>query len=206
MTDCRAALGLRSGLKEIIFATTAPNDTSATDAATAVEQALRAEGHDLAVAVYGWGALQILIAVHEVAYTAFFPSSVATSATQAPTTSVSPDANLATQIADQVVERLQQTGLAPPPRDTGLASSTDEDPALHARIDTYRDLFKDQKQPLLAEKALLALLDSESLECKPWARFRIETNLGSIALDLGREAEGAGTKPRSRSARTIPTL
>lgn len=49
--DCRAALALEAGLKEIIFATTAPDDTKATDASVAVEKKLRAEGHDVIVVV-----------------------------------------------------------------------------------------------------------------------------------------------------------
>src|SRR6185503_4844781 len=88
-------------------------------------------------------------------------------------------------------EQLRQTGLASAPREVGAASWADEDPALHARIDTFRDLFKEQQQPLLAEKGLLVLLEKEPLARKPWARFRLETNLGSLALDLGRETEGA---------------
>src|SRR4051794_32161722 len=162
----------RSGFRLFIFATSAPDDTGATNAAIAVERTLRAEGHDLKVVVYGWG--------DEAAYNAFFPSAVATSAAQpaiAPHTS--PD-DFAAQVAAQVVEQLRQTGLtASPPEATG-AESAQEDPALHARIDTFRDLFKDQQEPLLAEKGLLGLLEKEDLEGKPCARFRIETNLGSI--------------------------
>jgi hypothetical protein len=191
LSDCRAALELKAGLREIIFATSAPDDTGATNAAIAVERTLRAEGYDLKVVVYGWGALQTLIALHEAAYNAFFPSAVATSAAQPAITPYGSPDDLATQIAAQVVEQLRQTGLtASPPQATG-AESAQEDPALHAKIDTFRDLFKDQQEPLLAERGLLGLLEKENLEGKPWARFRIETNLGSIALDLGREAEGA---------------
>ena len=78
LTDCRKALGLRVSLKEIIFATTAPDSTDATDAAIEVERILRDDGHDLKVVVYGWAALQTLIAKHEVAYNAFFPAAVRT--------------------------------------------------------------------------------------------------------------------------------
>jgi len=193
LNDCRAALEIKAGLKEIIFATTAPDDKRATNAAINVERTLRDEGRDVAVVLYGWAALQILISLHDVAYTAFFPSVVATTAPQVEQFSNhSRDAQFASQVAAQVVEQLRQTGLTPPPRDTGASGSADEDPALHARIDTYRDLFKDQKLAILAEKGLLALLEKEALDNKPWARFRIETNLGSIAIDLGREAEAVG--------------
>src|SRR5436190_16996383 len=150
-TDCRASLELKAGLKEIIFATTAPDDTGASDAAIAVEKILRAEGHELAVAVYGWRALQTLIAVHDVSYAAFFPSIVATSAPQLlPGASQSHAGEFAAQVAAQVVEQLRQTGVASAPREVGAAGWADEDPALHARIDTFRDLFKDQQQPGLA--------------------------------------------------------
>jgi hypothetical protein len=192
LKECQAAVELKADLKEIIFATTAPDDTKATDAAIAVEQKLRSEGHDLRVVVYGWGQLQTLIAVHEVAYTAFCPSIVATSASQLPATKPSPNADSTNQLATEVVKRLLQVGgVALPPRESGTDASGGEDPALHARIDIYRDLFKEHSQPQLAERKLLALLETEPLDGKPWARFRIETNLGAIACDLGREADGA---------------
>jgi Flp pilus assembly protein TadD len=191
LTDCRAALNLKAGLKEIIFATTAPDDTGASDAAIVVEQALRGEGHNLTVVIYGWAALQTLIAVHEIAYAAFFPSSVATAAPQVATTTSSSGNDFAYQIATLVAEQLRQTGLPLPSRDIGAANTPDEDPALHARIDIFRDIFRDQHQPLLAQDGLLAILKKEVLGNKPWARFRIETNLGAIALELGQQEEGA---------------
>jgi cellulose synthase operon protein C len=189
LKECRAALALKAELKEIIFATTAPDDTVATDAALAVERELRSEGYKLGVIVYGWDALQSKIAVHDVAYAAFCPSIVASSTPEAAT--LFPAADLSAQVAAHVVEHLRQTGVVIVPREAGAVGGNDEDPALHARIDTYRDLFRDQKQPRLAEKELLVLLSKERLEGKPWARFRIETNLGAIAFALGRETEGA---------------
>ncbi|MES2354962.1 MAG: tetratricopeptide repeat protein [Pseudomonadota bacterium] len=191
LDDCRAALTIKANLKEIVFATTAPDDTVATDAATEIERILREEGYDLKVILYGWGGLQTLIGMHESAYAAFVPSAVATTNSRSPTRQFSSDNELAAQIAAQVVQQLQQSGLSPPPCDAGADRAHNEDPALHARIDIYREIFKDQKQPILAEKGLLALLEKETLDSKPWARFRIETNLGSIALELGREEEGA---------------
>ena len=190
LEDARAAATIKAGLKELIFATTAPNDTGATDDALAVEKLLKSEGHDLAITVYGWPALQDLIAVHDIAYAAFFPSIVSTSAPQTPAETVPVD-TLAAQIAAQVVEQRRQTRLGLAPRESGRPALSDEDPVLHARIDTYRDLFKEHHQPLLAEKGLVALLPDPSLTHKPWALYRIETNLGAIALELGREAEGA---------------
>ena len=54
LKGCRDALAIKAGLKEIIFATTSPSDTKATDAAIEVESELRAEGHDLRVVLYSW--------------------------------------------------------------------------------------------------------------------------------------------------------
>lgn len=188
LSDAREALKLKAALKELIFATTAPDDTAASDAAIAVTRKLRDEGHDLRIVVYGWGQLQTLIAPHEVAYNAFHPSAVASCVPQS-TGPVAGTPEFAGLVAAQVMERMRGTSLTAAPREG--AASADEDPALHARIDIFRDLFKEQGEPLLAEKGLLAILGKEDLSAKPWARYRIETNLGSIAIDLGREAEAA---------------
>lgn len=211
LSDCRAALALKANLKEIIFATTAPHDRWAMDAAIEVERTLRAEGHDISVVVYGWEALQPLIACHDAAYHAFCPWVLATTAPQPSTAPQGASSAFASEIAAAVSDHLRQMGLAAPPREVGGQGWADEDPALHARIDTFRDLFKDQHQPLLAEKGLLELLKGESLDGKPWASFRIETNLGSIALDLGRNVEAserfqAAYAVRPDDARAIANL
>lgn len=188
LSDARAALTLKAGLKELIFATTAPDDTTASDAAIEVTRKLKAEGHDLKVVVYGWGQLQTLIAPHEVAYNAFHPSAVASSVSQSTGPAVV-SSELAALIADQVFERFRSSGFTAAPRED--VASAEEDPALHARIDTFRDLFKEQGELLLAEKGLLAILEKEDMSVKPWALYRIETNLAMIAMDLGREEEAA---------------
>jgi len=198
LSDARAALELKADLKELIFATTAKDDTGAADAAIAVTRALKAEGHDLEVAVYGWGQLQTLIALHEQAHNAFHPSAVASAAHQ--NTALSADQpELAALIASQVVEQLRNSVFTAPQRE--VATGADEDPALHARIDTFRDLFNDQDETILAKKGLLSILDTEDLSDKPWARYRIETNLGAIAIDLGREEEAAGRFETAHSIR-----
>ena len=186
LADARAALKLKAGLKELIFATTTPDDTKAAEAAIAVTRTLQAEGHDLRIVVYGWGQLQTLIAPHDAAYNAFHPSAVARS-TRQDAGAVYPN-DLAALISRQVVAAIQGTSASSLPRDT--TNNSDEDPALHARIDMLRDLFRDG-EPVIAEKRLLAVLDTEDLSAKPWARFRLETNLGCIAMDLGREGEAA---------------
>lgn len=71
--DCAAAIESSLPLKELIFATTAPDDTHATKAAYAVEQELRAKGYDIFVALYGWEQLQNRIAKHASAHCAFNP-------------------------------------------------------------------------------------------------------------------------------------
>ncbi len=189
LDDCRAALELEARLKEIIFATTAPDDTGATDAALAVERQLRSEGHELRVVIYGWGQLQILIARHPEAYAAFNPSALASTAPLEVTLAPSSMDQFAAVIAAKVVDLQQQNAVAPAPRETVPAGTAVEDPVLHARIDTYRDLFQNDQSPLVAEKGLMGLLEKVPLADKPWAWFRIETNLGLIALDLGREAD-----------------
>lgn len=186
LADAREALEVRAGLKELIFATTAPNDVGAADAAVEVTRILAAEGRDLRVVVYGWDQLQTIIAMHEVGYNAFHPSAVATSAPQIFTASLATP-EIAAIIAAQVVEKLQG-GLTPPPREA--VGPADEDPALHARIDTFRDLFR-EGAPLRAEKKLLELVGQADPATKPWAAYRLETNLGSIAMSLGRHAEAA---------------
>ncbi len=196
MEDCRAALKISSGLREIIFATTAPDDTRAEDAARRVESELRAEGHNVRIVVYGWGQLHKLIARHDVAYSVFCPWILATSVPQ-PTTlaalSERDAGSIAAQLAPLLAAGLKQlqptSSLTTPTHETASSDAAAEDPALHGRIDVFRDLFLKDHQPALAEKGLLGLLEAGGLDHKPWAQFRIQTNLGSIALHLGREAE-----------------
>ncbi|MDB5416037.1 MAG: hypothetical protein JWR10_4372 [Rubritepida sp.] len=189
LSDARAALKLRVGLKELIFVTTAPDDTGAADAAIAVTRLLQAEGHELTIIVYGWGQLQTLIALHDLAYAAFQPSVVGSSSVQNLSDPNGGPIEFASLIATHLIEQLRGAALTVGPRE-GTADAK-EDPALHARIDIFRDLFKDQRQTLLAQIGLLNILKKEDLSAKPWARYRLETNLGSISLDLGRDAEAA---------------
>jgi tetratricopeptide (TPR) repeat protein len=76
-----------------------------------------------------------------------------------------------------------------------------EDSALHVRIDVFRDLFKDDNRPVEAERNLRNLLESGALEKAPRANFRVLTNLGSIALHLGREAEAIDRYEAAYAAR-----
>ena len=200
LDECRAALGLKARLKEIVFATTAPDDTGGTNAAIEVERKLREEGHELRVIVYGWGNLQTLIRITTLPTPPLSVGSLDVGFAGA-VYGWDADARNSRANRGQVAEGLRQTTLPTIPREIDAAGPADEDPALHARIDTYRTIFKDQKQPRLAEQGLLALLESERLDNKSWARFRIQTNLGSIAFELGREAEGAARFEAAYEAR-----
>jgi hypothetical protein len=101
-----------------------------------------------------------------VAYNAFHPSTVASSLFQAPGPAPA-GADFAGLVAAQVVEQMRSAGMAVAPRDDGAAASSDEDRSLHSCIDTFRDLFKDQSEPLLAEKGLMGLLERADLSSKP---------------------------------------
>lgn len=188
LKDARKALALEVKLKELIFVTTAPNDTGATLAANEIERLLRGEGYDIQIAVYGWGQLETVIAVHPVAYAAFHPSAMSTSASRNPSLSTH---DLADIIATHVAERIRGDGLAILSSDTSNHGLASEDPLLHVKIDTYRDLLKDQRHTLSAQQGLLKILETEDLSAKPWARFRIETNLAAIDLDLGKSDQAA---------------
>jgi tetratricopeptide (TPR) repeat protein len=188
LADCREALTIKAGLKEIIFATTCASDTKATDAAIEVERELRTGGHDLKVVILSWSDVELKIAQHPTAYALFVPSAMATTATQS-STKLEPDEISA--IAEVLAARLQPSIQPVLPADVKIPSGSSEDPALHAKIDLLRDLFRTKNLFLPAKEGLLGLLSKEDLSNKPWARFRIETNLGSIAISLGRQEEAA---------------
>ncbi len=187
LSDCRAAIALDLDLKELIFATTAPNDVRATVAAHSVEKKLRAEGHDLKVVVYGWGNLQELIGRHWEAYRFFFPAVMASYVDVAQ----SPPQIDADQLAIGVAKHLGLLGMTIATSEAGGRDLAEEDPSLHARIEALRDLFKEDGQGAFAERRLFEMLEKGELEGKPKARFRVESVLGSIAIASGREQEGA---------------
>jgi tetratricopeptide (TPR) repeat protein len=186
LKDCRDALAIKAGLKEIIFATTCPSDTKATDAANEVESEFRAQGHDLRVVLYSWSDLELKICQHPTALAYFFPSTVASTAAQ----SVRLDPDSVSAIAEAVA-RLQPSSQAVVPADVQAPAGNSEDPALHAKIDLWPDLFRTKSSFVLAKEGLLDLQSKEDLSGKPWAKFRIETNLGSVAISLGRHDEAA---------------
>lgn len=188
LADSREALTIKAGLKEIIFATTCQSDTGMTDAALAVERELKAEGHDLRVVVLSWSDLELKIAQHPLALAFFNPAAVASSSSQS---SVKLDSDSINALADALASR--QPSFQPPiPADVVSPSNNSEDPALHGKIDLLRDLFRNMNLAPAAKEGLIKIKSSEDLSSKPWARFRIETNLGSIAMSLGNHQEAAG--------------
>ncbi|MFS0736659.1 hypothetical protein ABC347_06380 [Sphingomonas sp. 1P06PA] len=201
LADCRAALTLPFTLKELVFATTAPNDAKAEQAAKAVERQLRAEGHDVTVHLYGWEQLQLLIALHEPAYNAFMPTSLATSRPiEMTATDAMNMAGFAARLADEL---LQRGGMALAPLPVGPAGPGNiggEDPALHGRIDILRDLVR-EGDGLAAERKLIALRDGPDAAAAPWARYRIETNIAAALMDRGREGEAAEAYERAHRLR-----
>ncbi len=202
LADCRSALALPFGVREIIFATTAPNDVKAEQAAKAVERELRAEGHDVTVHLYGWDQLQLLIGLHEPAYNAFVPSSVATTlpVQMSDSGAMSVDSFIA-HMADELMRRgIVPTAPTLAAAPAGPGSIGDEDPALHARIDLLRDLVR-EGQGAVAEKRLVALRDGPEAADAPWARYRIETNIAAALMDRGRQAEAAEAYERAHLLR-----
>lgn len=187
LKDCREALGIQAGLKEIIFATTAPSDTKATDAVLEVERLLRSEGHDLTVVLYSWSDLELKICQHPPALAFFYPAAVASTAQQ---TGKIDAADLSAALAEAMA-RFLPSAQASTPTDVAAPSDSNEDPALHAKIDLWRDLFRHKNGFLHAKEGLLELRAKEDLSAKPWASFRIETNLGSVAINLGQHEEAA---------------
>lgn len=196
LQDCRDAAKHFKNLKEFIFATTSPDDRALTDEVARVEEQLAKDGYSVRVVLYGWEALQQVIARHPPAYELFSPG---LQTAPAPTAKVALDDALASGAIDAVAERLAEL-LGP--RSPGAAprlpavepenlpqNAASEDPALHGRIDAYRDILSKDGQPELARKGLLALKASTGLDDKPWARYRIEANLGSVEYHLGNEDE-----------------
>ena len=178
-------------MREFVFATTSPDDAKATDLADRVEQLLRSEGHDIRVILYGWGQLQQRIAHHPRAYVAFNPQAQSTSVPQ-----LLPAATPHVQDGiEAAVEAALRRALKPellagsPATEPSSADRASEDPALHARIDSYRDAFAKDGLVAYAQRSLLELEEKADLEQKPWAKFRIISNLASIAFACGREAE-----------------
>lgn len=197
LKDCRAALALDFGLRELIFATTAPDDTKVDKAAKAVERQLREEGHNLTVHVYGWGQLQTLIGIHEPAYNAFMPGVVAS----ARPVEIEIDERLADPFAARIVDEMVRRGgltIAPHPATVpaGPGNIGNESPALHAKIDVLRELVR-EGESRSTEQKLLALRDSPEAVNAPWARYRIETNVAAALMDRGLEAEAAQAYERA---------
>jgi tetratricopeptide (TPR) repeat protein len=192
LEDCRAALALGPELKEIVFACTAENDTGASDAARSVESELRAEGHDLSVTVTGWGALCLQICEHDIAYNLFNPGASGVRGPIEPRLSSDATASLADQIAARVTEHLAQSTVVQLVADQDIRKpDKGEDADIHARIDVFRDLMKDDRELLIARRGLINLKGTFEALAQPRAEFRRLTNLGAAELNLANEGEAA---------------
>ena len=191
LSDSRATLGLQAKLKEIIFATTAENDTVADDGAQRVETLLREEGYDVTIVVFGWGNLETLIGKHELAYSAFCPEIMA--AGRRSLAGLSGPGDAVATLASELLKHLQTSGFSMPmPEDKSAPGKWDgEDPALHARIDVLRDMFAKEREPVAARRAMLGLLETLDADKMPWAVYRLQTNLGSAEYNLGDLKGGA---------------
>lgn len=183
-TDCENALRLEPRLKEIIFATTAPDDAKATDAAMAVEQDLRARGHDIVVTVYGWTGLQSLIAEHDAAYAAFAPWHDGRTARSAEIERALQEAlsrvpGLPIAVARSIVEAFGETG-------------EDESPGqieriLRRKAEEYQ-LLKSEILKLSAFDQKVAGLREQALALIDLGRFDEAELCFSQARDIDREA------------------
>lgn len=201
LKDCRSALALDFGLREIIFATTAPDDTKADQAAKNVERLLRAEGHEVTIHVYGWGQLQTLIALHDTAYNVFMAVLAATVRPMELSAAPHEDpATFAALVVDEMERRGIGSGISLPPKPAGPEGIGSESPALHAKIDVFRDLIREGDTTNVAQR-LITLRDSPEATDAPWARYRIETNIAAALMDQGREAEAAECYVRAYAIR-----
>jgi cellulose synthase operon protein C len=183
--EARAALKLPFELKELVFATTAPDNARTTDAAIRLEETLRDEGIEIRIVVYGWESLQHLIALHDDAYAAFNPA-VFSNSSQKVIIDIPQSTAMASDIVNQLVAQVR--GLLPNGgvNEPTIPLNKGEDAALHARIDEYRNLLKEQMDVRLLERQLLSLDKSVDKAVCPWAYFRVQTNLGATSLRLGR--------------------
>src|ERR1700733_1554608 len=134
LKDCMDAPAIKARLKEIILATTCPSDSRATDAALKDESELRADGHGLKVILYSWSDLELKICQHPTALAFFFPAAVASTARQ----SVRLDPGSISEFVEALA-RVQPFNNAVLPSNVKAPSDNSEDPALHAKIDLWRD-------------------------------------------------------------------
>lgn len=183
--DCDRALAQFSDLKELIFATTLDDDRNITDTAVRVQQALIGDGKLVRVVVYGWDALCNLIAQFPDVMHHWRPSLVP------PPTAIPVDLSdtikgMAASV-NLLVAQQQALIIADAP---GAQADNSEDPALHATIDSYRDLLTEGETET-GLRLLTTLLGKIDERARPWAFFRVQTNIGKALLDLGRNAEAA---------------
>lgn len=195
------ALNFTPSLKEYFIVTTAPDDERLQNIARIATAAQRAAGRDIAIHVWGWGAMQARIAEHLDAAKAFDPSygvfgqallagQVESMASQAALhEKMAAMGTMLAQLASSVgIVQAGATRSAAPDDATSGASSADQ--ALDAQIDEYRDIMV-SGQPRTALGLLERLLTRVGNTASGRIVFRIKANAGSCRLLLNDVVEGA---------------
>jgi tetratricopeptide (TPR) repeat protein len=170
-------------LTEIIFATTAPHDANIQREAMLLTKELVKSGWRCRVTILGWEALQSEIASCQPALEMFWPA----------VTALSQRGNTEEILAalqahnDRVVDAIGMNKAAslPPPLDQKMpAEALAERRDVHDRISVCRDLLTDGKTETAIE--LLDRIKSTVENLEPFARYRIEANIGAAHLRAGR--------------------
>jgi tetratricopeptide (TPR) repeat protein len=180
--DVADARTITPPLTEVIFATTDAHDASIQQDAMTLTAELVKSGWNCRVTVLGWEALQAEIAACPAALQLFWPVGHAASKRD------TEDLLAAIQAqGDRVVEAIAiaksaslTSPLDPKMPDEALSERRD----VHERISVYRDLLSEGK----TETAIAHLEKMRATvgDLEPFARYRIETNIGAAHLRAGR--------------------
>lgn len=186
-----AARAITPQLTELIFATTAKHDARLQfDLHTYMEELVQSGWH-LRVTLMGWEALQAEIATCPDARRLFWPGSDALAQTADGFSALKEAMDVRTE---RVLDAIAIT-MAPkflPPLDPKLPpEALNERRDVHERISTFRDLLLEGRTET-AIKGLEALRTS-GLDLEPFARFRIDTNIGAAHLRAGRSSKALET-------------
>jgi cellulose synthase operon protein C len=176
---------IRPALTELIFATTAKHDANLQKEALSLTEELKNGGWPCRVTVYGWEVLQAEIANCHDALQLFWPTPKANEAS-----------DLTALIREMRAEFKGVTEAAVLNRSASLFAPIDSSmPAeallerrdVHELISAYRDLLIDGKTETAISQ--LEKLKTSISGLEPYARFRIETNIGAAHLRAGRPVE-----------------
>ena len=170
-------------MTEIIFATTAKHDAKLQREAMQLTDELVKAGWNCRIMILGWEALQAEIAACPDALQLFWPMTRA-----APPKRDTDEILAAIQTqGDRVVEAIaisKSTQLTAPLDPKMPEEALSEPRDVHERISVYRDLLSDGKTETAI--AQLEKLRTSTPELEPFARYRIETNIGAAHLRAGR--------------------